>query len=94
VEGRGLGELVREIEGVTATMWPGVPVVPLMGTGATDSKYFRRNGIPAYGVSGMFTDMDDVRAHGRDERLGVRQFQEGREFLHRLVKALAAAGRS
>jgi acetylornithine deacetylase/succinyl-diaminopimelate desuccinylase-like protein len=60
-----------------------------MSTGATDSRYFRRAGIPAYGVSGIFLDMDDIRAHGRDERVGVKQFWEGYAFLRRLVDALS-----
>ena len=71
-------------------MYPGVPVVPTMSSGATDSKYYRLAGIPAYGVSGIFSDIDDVRAHGRDERLGVKQFYEGQEFLWRLIGELAA----
>jgi len=66
-----------------------VPVVPAMSTGATDGLYLRNAGIPVYGVDGIFTDVDDVRAHGRDERLGAKEFYEGREFLYRLVKALA-----
>ena len=80
------------VERLTAEAWPGVPDVPTMGAGATDSRYFRGAGIPAYGVSGIFHDIDDVRAHGKDERLGVRQFYEGQAFLGRLVEALAAAG--
>jgi acetylornithine deacetylase/succinyl-diaminopimelate desuccinylase-like protein len=78
------------VEKVSAEVFPGVPVIPMMSSGATDSKYFRLAGIPAYGVSGLFVDMDDVRAHGRDERLGVKQFYEGQEFLWKLVQALAA----
>jgi len=81
------------VEKVSAELFPGVPVVPLMSAGATDSKYFRLAGIPAYGVSGIFLDVDDVRAHGRDERLGVKQFYEGHEFLWRLVNDLAGAQR-
>jgi acetylornithine deacetylase/succinyl-diaminopimelate desuccinylase-like protein len=81
---------LRSVERVTEAMWPGVPVVPTMIAAATDSKYFRAADIPAYGVSGIFVDVDDVRAHGRDERLGVRQFYEGQEFLWRLVLDLAA----
>ena len=85
-------DVLLAIERVTAELWPGVPVVPVMGTGATDSLYLRGAGIPMYGVSGIFGDIDDVRAHGRDERLGVRSFNEGREFLYRLVKRLASGG--
>jgi acetylornithine deacetylase/succinyl-diaminopimelate desuccinylase-like protein len=82
-------KVMSEIERVTAEMWPGVPVVPMMGTGATDSQPFRQSGIPMYGVSGLFTDIDDVRTHGKDERIGTRQLYEGQEFLYRLVKALS-----
>jgi acetylornithine deacetylase/succinyl-diaminopimelate desuccinylase-like protein len=82
-------EIVRPIENATRSMWKTVPVVPIMGTGATDSLYFRQIGIPMYGVSGIFSDIDDNRAHGRDERLGVREFYEGQEFLDKLVKSLA-----
>jgi acetylornithine deacetylase/succinyl-diaminopimelate desuccinylase-like protein len=73
-------------------MWPGVPVVPIMSTGATDGLYLRNSGIPVYGVSGMFHDVDDVRAHGQDERILIQHFHEGQEFLYRLVKALAGGG--
>ena len=75
-------------------MWKDVPVVPIMGTGATDSLYFRQIGIPMYGVSGLFGDIDDNRAHGRDERLGVREFYEGQEFLDKLVKSFAVGSTS
>jgi acetylornithine deacetylase/succinyl-diaminopimelate desuccinylase-like protein len=78
------------IERVSGAMWPGVPVIPVMSTGATDSLYLRAAGIPMYGVDGMFDDIDDVRAHGRDERLPVASLYEGQEFLYRLVKALSS----
>ena len=83
-------EIVRAIEQITTQMWPGVPVVPVMSTGATDGLFLRNAGIPTYGISGFFEDINDTRAHGRDERLGVKQFYEGREFLYRLVKALSS----
>ena len=86
-------DVMGPIERVTNEMWPGVPVIPTMSTGATDGLYLRNAGIPVYGVDGIFTDVDDVRAHGRDERLGVKEFYEGREFLYRLVKTLAGGGR-
>jgi acetylornithine deacetylase/succinyl-diaminopimelate desuccinylase-like protein len=59
-----------------------------MSTGATDGAFLRTAGIPTYGVSGIFEDIDDVRAHGRDERLGIGAFYEAREFLYRLVRAV------
>ncbi len=82
-------EIMQPIERLTSSMWPGVTVVPVMSTGATDSLYFRQAGIPVYGVSGLFGEMDDNRAHGKDERIGVKQFYDGHEFLYRLVKDLA-----
>ena len=83
-------DVLAAIEQLTNQMWPGVPVVPVMSTGATDGLYLRNAGIPTYGISGFFEDIDDTRAHGRDERLGVKQFYEGIEFLYRLVKALSS----
>jgi acetylornithine deacetylase/succinyl-diaminopimelate desuccinylase-like protein len=82
-------ELMGAVEGVTRAMWPGVPVLPVMMTGATDGAHLRRAGIACYGVSGEFDDVDDVRAHGKDERILVRSFYESREFLDRLVRKLA-----
>jgi acetylornithine deacetylase/succinyl-diaminopimelate desuccinylase-like protein len=81
-------EVLGPIEQITAEMWPGVPVIPTMGAGATDGLYLRRAGIPVYGVSGVFGDVDDVRAHGRDERIHQTWFFEGLEFGYRLVKRL------
>jgi len=81
-------DLMQAIERVTGELFPGVPVIPVMSTGATDGAFLRTAGIPTYGVSGIFEDIDDVRAHGRDERLGVSAFYEAREFLYRLVRAV------
>lgn len=83
-------EILGAAERITNEMWPGVPVLPTLSTGATDSLYLRGAGIPMYGVSGIFGDIDDVRAHGKDERILVKSFHEGREFLYRLVKALSS----
>lgn len=82
-------DLLREVERITGEMWPGVPVIPTMGTGATDSAFLRNAGIPAYGVSGLFVEATDNRTHGRDERISVRDLFAGREFLFRLVKSVA-----
>jgi len=84
-------EIMGPIEQLTREMWPGVPVVPIMGTGATDSLFFRQVGIPVYGVSGIFDDIDDNRTHGRDERIAVKSLFDGQEFLYRLTKAFASA---
>jgi acetylornithine deacetylase/succinyl-diaminopimelate desuccinylase-like protein len=83
-------QVMQPIESITRTMWPGVIVVPTMGTGATDGLFLRNAGIPTYGVEGIFYEMDDNRAHGRDERVGVKQYFEGLEFQYRLIKAMAS----
>jgi acetylornithine deacetylase/succinyl-diaminopimelate desuccinylase-like protein len=82
-------DVIGAVESLTKEMFPGVIVVPVMSTGATDGLYLRNGEIPTYGVDGTFGDIDDVRAHGRDERIGVKQFYEGLEFQYRLIKALA-----
>lgn len=81
-------EVFKPIEKLTRQMWPGVPVVPLMSTGATDAVFPRSAGIPVYGVSGIFTDIDDVRIHGRDERIAIQAYYDSLEFLYQLVKEL------
>lgn len=75
---------------VTTRLWPGVLVVPTLETGATDGAYLRAAGIPTYGVSGVFIDVDDMRAHGRDERIMTRAFYDGIEYTYQLVKDVAA----
>jgi acetylornithine deacetylase/succinyl-diaminopimelate desuccinylase-like protein len=79
---------MRAIDSNVAAMWPGVTVVPVMTTGASDGRILRKAGIPTYGL-GLWEDVDDVRAHGRDERIGVKQFDEEVEFLYRVVRTLA-----
>ena len=63
---------------------------PGHGAGALDSVYARLAGEPSYVSSGMFTDIDDVRAHGRDERVGVHEFYQNGEYIYRLLKVTAA----
>ncbi len=81
-------EVFGAIERLTQKMWPSVPVVPIMSTGATDAIPLRSSGIPVYGVSGLFGDIDDVRIHGRDERIAIQSYYDGLEFLYQLVKEL------
>jgi acetylornithine deacetylase/succinyl-diaminopimelate desuccinylase-like protein len=85
-------EIMGAIETLTAEFWPGIPVIPTMSAGATDGSYLRNAGIPTYGHSGLAGDLDDVRAHGRDERVLVKSFYHGQEYLYRLVKRLAGGG--
>jgi acetylornithine deacetylase/succinyl-diaminopimelate desuccinylase-like protein len=83
-------EVVQGVEEITRQMWPEVVVTPVISTGASDGVFLRRAGIPVYGISGMFGDIDDTRAHGRDERMGVQEYYEGVEFMYRLMKRLAS----
>jgi acetylornithine deacetylase/succinyl-diaminopimelate desuccinylase-like protein len=86
-------DLMRALKEVAGTLWPGVPIVPVMETGASDSIYTMVAGIPSYGFSGTAIDRDDVRAHGQDERLRVRSFDEGAVFYYRFLKALTGPPR-
>ncbi len=82
------GDLMGQVRRAAQGMWPGVVVAPVMETGGTDGRLLRSAGIPAYGVSGLFLNPDDVRAHGKDERIGVEAYHESVEFLYRLGKEL------
>ncbi len=81
--------IIEPVEQISTEMWPGVPLIPAMSTGATDSLFMRNIGIPMYGVSGIFADVNDVHAHGLNERLEQKRLYDGREFLYRLIKRLA-----
>jgi acetylornithine deacetylase/succinyl-diaminopimelate desuccinylase-like protein len=84
-----LPEVMNPVRQITREMFGNIPVIPTMSTGATDSRFFRQRNVPAFGVSGLFSDPAvDARAHGRDERMRVQSFFEGQEFLYRLTKAL------
>ena len=84
-------DVLKVVSDITTRMWPGVPTVPIMVMGATDGRYLRAAGIPTYGIQGFFMDRDDIRFHGRDERLGIESFYEGQAFLYELVKRLSSA---
>ena len=82
-------EVIGPITKLSAEFWPGAVVLPTMSAGATDGSYLRNAGIPTYGHSGLAGDIAENRAHGRDERILVKSFFEGGEYLYRLVKTLA-----
>lgn len=84
-------DVVAAATQVASKLWPGVAVVPNMVMGATDGRMLRIAGIPTYGIQGIFIDRDDVRFHGRDERIPVQSFYEGQAFLYDLVKMLSSA---
>jgi acetylornithine deacetylase/succinyl-diaminopimelate desuccinylase-like protein len=73
---------------VATAMYPGVPVITDMSAGATDGLYLRNAGIPTYGVSALGEDTNDIRAHGRDERVRVQSFFDAVEYWYRLLHAL------
>jgi acetylornithine deacetylase/succinyl-diaminopimelate desuccinylase-like protein len=83
-------EVMQAINRAKEKLWPGVPLIPEMETGATDGLSFRQIGIPTYGITGTATDVDDVRMHGKDERVGVQDFYQGLDFEYELVKAIAS----
>jgi acetylornithine deacetylase/succinyl-diaminopimelate desuccinylase-like protein len=83
-------EILQAIEQAKNKLWPDIPVVPEMETGATDGLYFRQHGVPTYGITGTATDLDDVRMHGKDERMAVQDFYDGLEFEYQLVKAVSS----
>ena len=80
-------ELRTHIETVTNALWPGLPVIPTMGTGATDGSRLRNAGIPTFGVAGQF--YGESNAHGMNERIPERAFYDSFEFMYRLVSGLS-----
>jgi acetylornithine deacetylase/succinyl-diaminopimelate desuccinylase-like protein len=86
-------DVMSSLRKVAGKLWPGVPVLPIMETGASDSIYTMSAGIPSYGVSGIAVDRDDIRAHGRDERIKTDSFYTGVEFYYQFLKSLTSGRR-
>jgi acetylornithine deacetylase/succinyl-diaminopimelate desuccinylase-like protein len=85
-----LPEVMQALEKTLNASWPGVPLIATMSTGATDGRITRIAGIPTYGISCMFFDRNDIRAHGKDERLGVQDFYDGVDFSYKLIRELSS----
>jgi acetylornithine deacetylase/succinyl-diaminopimelate desuccinylase-like protein len=81
-------EILKPLARIADEMFNGVPVIPDMETGASDSIYTIAAGMPSYGVNGLAIDQDDIRAHGKDERLRVSSYYDGLDFCYRYLKAL------
>ena len=81
-------DVMHSLSTVSAALWPGIKVIPMMMTGASDSVYTMSAGIPSYGICGVAIDRDDVRMHGRDERVPVESYYKGVEFYYEFLKQL------
>jgi len=84
-------QLLKKVTQLVHSMWPGVPIIPTMATGFSDDRQTRNAGMPSYDISGVWADVDENRAHGRDERIGMQAFDESVEFTYRLLKAMSSA---
>jgi acetylornithine deacetylase/succinyl-diaminopimelate desuccinylase-like protein len=83
-------DVMDSLRSVSATLWPGTPVVPIMETGASDSIYTMMAGIASYGINGVAIDRDDLRLHGKDERVKIDSYYTGAQFYYAFLKALTA----
>jgi len=79
-------DVFAAVEASVKAIWGAVPVVPIMETGATDGLFLRNAGMPVYGFSGLFIPIDDVRAHGKDERILITSFDQALDFTYDLLK--------
>jgi acetylornithine deacetylase/succinyl-diaminopimelate desuccinylase-like protein len=84
-------DVMHALRSVSAKLWPGAPVIPIMEVGASDSVYTSNAGIPSYGICGVAIDRDDERAHGKDERVAIDSYYKGLEFYYLFLKALTTA---
>ena len=81
-------EVFEPLTSLTQQIWPGLPVTPEMENGASDSIYFALVGIPCYGFSAIALERDDVRAHGKDERLPIDSYWKSLDFFYSFAKAV------
>ena len=81
--------ILDPIKKLAAQFWPGVPVVPILQSGATDGQFLNAAGIPTYGFNASFSGPDLGHVHGLNEYIGVDSLMQDREFMYRLVKIYA-----
>jgi acetylornithine deacetylase/succinyl-diaminopimelate desuccinylase-like protein len=83
-------EVMQPLQKLVSEFWPGLHVVPAMSAGASDDVFVNDAGLASYAITGIDIDHNDHRAHGQDERLGVKAFYTGNEFFYRYLKALTS----
>lgn len=83
-------KVLGPMRAVAAKHFPGVPILPIMSTGASDGIFFEAIGIPVYGAPGTFIDPDGNGTHGLNERVEVKAVYTARDYLFDLVKELAS----
>jgi acetylornithine deacetylase/succinyl-diaminopimelate desuccinylase-like protein len=84
-------QIMKKVTLLAHSMWPDVPVIPTMATGFSDDRQTRGAGMVSYDISGVWEDVDENRAHGKDERVGIRAYDESVEFTYRLIKVMSSA---
>jgi len=84
-------EVMQPLEKLVAVYWPDTPVVPDMATGASDSIFTNAAGIPTYNWSAIELETNDVRAHGKDERLPETSYWKGLQFWHEYVRMITSS---
>src|SRR5580704_11377518 len=83
--------IMTKVAVLVHSMWPIVPIIPTMATGFSDDRQTRNAGMVSYDLNGVWQDVDENRAHGRDERIGIQAFDESVEFTYRLIKAMSSS---
>ncbi len=81
-------DAVSLIERIAVDVFPGIPVVPEMESGASDGAFARTAGIPTYSISAVALDPTDDRAHGKNERPSVRSYPDSVKFWYEVLEAL------
>ncbi len=69
--------------------YPDVKLIPIMESGGTDGMYFRKAGVPTWGVSATFMQPDEKYAHGLDERVPVKAFYDALDHWSIIIRELA-----
>lgn len=68
---------------------PGIPVVPVQASGASDSMWFRAAGVDSYGASPVFVKDSDDFAHGLNERIPLSNIAPGVVYYLTLIPELS-----
>lgn len=82
-------DVMAAVASAVHARYPGLKLIPYMGSGGTDGMHFRKAGIPTWAVSGIFINPDEKFSHGLNERVPKESFYGSLDHWSIIIKALA-----
>ena len=82
-------DVLATLQAGVAVNYPGVTLQPMMSSGGTEGREYRRAGIPVYGAGSLaLVRPDDSRAHGTNERIPLKSFHNEMAYWDTVIRRI------